>query len=355
MRRFLIAGLGALFLLTAPAAHAQAPPGFVGMTSEEVFAGSPGFQARTLATQRESGVELLRQKFDWAEIERRRGRFELASYDVFVLAAARRGIAVLPILFNSPRFYARQHGDAFCPPRRSARMASFARVLVRRYGPGGSLWRRHPRVPELPITSWQIWNEPNLRVYWCGRPRARAYARMLRIVGESIERVDRKAEIVTAGLPASELKGTIPLPRYIRQLYRAGAKSAFTTLAINSYARNRGELAELLRGTRRQMNARGDRAKIWVTELGWADRGPRHRFVVGSRGQARRITTSYAFIRRHWRPLGLRGVVYYSWRDRRPYPPKYKDLWGLHTGLLRLDGSPKPAYSAFRRAISPFR
>lgn len=344
-------------LLLAPAsvAHAQVPAGFVGMTSEDVFAGSSGYRSRTLATQRESGVELLRQKFDWATIERRPRRFELGSYDVFVLAAARHGMEVLPILFNAPRFYARQHGDAFCPPRRLARMASFARVLVRRYGPGGSLWRRHPGVPELPIRSWQIWNEPNLRVYWCGRPNARAYTRMLRAVGESIEQVDPSAEIVTAGLPASELNGTIPLPRYIRQLYRAGAKRWFTTLAINSYARNRSELAQLLAGTRRQINARGDHAGIWVTELGWGDHGPRHRFIVGSRGQARRITSSFAYLRRHWRPLGLRGVVYYSWRDSRPYPPKYKDLWGLHTGLLRLDGSPKPAYYAFREAVRPFR
>ena len=355
MRRLLIAGLAVLLLAPASAVHAQAPPGFVGMTAEDVFAGSSGYRARTLATQRESGVELLRQKFDWATIERRRGRYGLRSYDVFVLAAARHGIRVLPILFNAPRFYTRRHGDAACPPRRVARMASFAEVLVRRYGPGGSLWRRHPGVPELPITSWQIWNEPNLRVYWCGRPRASAYARMLRVVGASIEQLDPGAEIVTAGLPASELTGTIPLPRYIRQLYRAGARGSFTTLAINSYARNRAELAELLGATRRELSARGDRARIWVTELGWGDRGPRHRFIVGSRGQARRITTSYAYIRRHWQSLGLRGVVYYSWRDSRPYPPKYKDLWGLHTGLLRRDGSPKPAYDAFRRAVSPFR
>jgi hypothetical protein len=354
--RLVIAGLVLLLMAPASGAHARAPAGFVGMTSEDVLAGSPSYRAQTLATQRGSGVELIRQKFDWAIIESSPRRYNFSWYDGFVLAAASHGIRVLPVLFNAPGFYARRRGNAFCPPRRMARMARFARALVRRYGPRGSLWRQNPGVRKLPIRSWQIWNEPNLRVYWCGRPRARAYARMLRIVGRSIRRVSRRAEIVTAGLPASKLTGTVPLRRYIRQLYRAGAKRWFTTLAINSYARNHRDLGRLLRGTRRLMNARRDRrARIWVTELGWGDRGPRHRFIVGSRGQARRITRSFAYLHRHWRRLRLRGVVYYSWRDAPPYPPSYKDMWGLHTGLLRLDGSPKPAYRAFRRAARVFR
>jgi hypothetical protein len=352
VHRLAVVGLAVLLLAFASAAHARPPAGFVGMTSEDVLAGSPGYRDQMLANQHASGVRLLRQKFDWAIIESSPRHYDLGWYDGFVLAAARHGIRVLPVLFNAPSFYAQRRGNAFCPPRRLASMGRFARALARRYGPRGSLWRQNPGVRRVPIRSWQIWNEPNLRVYWCGRPHARGYARMLRVVGKSIRRVRRHAEIVTAGLPASELKGTIPLPRYIRRLYRAGAKRWFTTLAINSYARNRRDLGRLLGGTRRLMNRRGDRrARIWVTELGWGDHGPRHRFVVGSRGQARRIRSSFRYVHRNWRRLRLRGVVYYSWRDSAPYPPSYKDMWGLHTGLLRLDGSAKPAYRAFRSAV----
>jgi hypothetical protein len=104
------------------------------------------------------------------------------------------------------------------------------------------------------------------------------------------------------------------------------------------------------------MNRRGDRrGRIWITELGWGDRGLRHRFIVGARGQARRISKSLALIRKQRRRLGLRGFVYYSWRDSAPYPPKYKDMWGLHTGLLRRNGSPKRAYRAFGRQARAFR
>jgi hypothetical protein len=39
---------------------------------------------------------------------------------------------------------------------------------------------------------------------------------MLRVVGRAIKRVDRRAEIVTAGLPPSKLRSAVPLDRYER-------------------------------------------------------------------------------------------------------------------------------------------
>jgi hypothetical protein len=101
------------------------------------------------------------------------------------------------------------------------------------------------------------------------------------------------------------------------------------------------------------MNRRRDRrARIWITEMGWGDVGPAHRFIVGPVGQATRIKSSFALVSRLRRKLRLRGLVYYSWRDARPYPPLYKDAWGLHTGLLDVNGNPKPAFGTFSRAAA---
>jgi Glycosyl hydrolase catalytic core len=135
-------------------------------------------------------------------------------------------------------------------------------------------------------------------------------------------------------------------------MYGAGGAKAFDTMAINSYARNASGLKKLIDRVRKLMNKRGDRrAKIWITELAWCDDGPKHRFCVGRKKQARNISQSLALIdeaRRRWR---LRGFVYYTWRDGRPYPPEYKNMWGLHTGLLTLGNQRKPAYDAFARGV----
>jgi hypothetical protein len=341
----------------ASSAGAALPKGFVGLTSEDVFARPGDYREQNLSRQASAGVRLLRQTFDWSSIERTRGNYDLSYYDDYVAATADHGIRVLPILFNAPNFYlGRTAGRAACPPRSNAPFSAFARTLVRRYGPKGTLWRERPNVRKLPITAWQIWNEPNLEVYWCGKTNAKRYVAMLRTVGKAIKKVHRRAEIVTAGLPNSKLSSAVPLTRFIRQMYRAGARRAFDSLAINSYAKDQRELGSLLTSIRRLMNSRGDRGgRIWITEIGWGDQGLRHRFIVGARGQASRITKSFALIRKQRRRLRLRGVVYFSWRDQEPYAPHFKNLWGLHTGLLDNDGTPKRAFVAFERAVRRLR
>src|SRR4051794_18898497 len=306
--------------------------------------------------QRSLGIGITRQTFDWSQIEVKRGHYYLRAYDDYVANLANHGIRVLPVLFNPPRFRRRSHGRSTCPPRSNKTMARFARVLVRRYGPRGSLWKTHPSVRKIPIRSWQIWGEASLPIYWCGKPSAKRYVKLLKTVGRAIKRSDRHAEIVSAGLPNSFLRSAVRLTKYLKQMYRAKAKRYFNTLAINSYAKNTRELSRLLRSVRRLMNRYHDRrAKIWITEIGWGDKGPKHRFIVGAKGQASRITRSLSYIARARRRLRLRGFVYFTWRDAKPYPPLYKDMWGLHTGLLTRSGSHKPAYAAFDRAVGRLR
>jgi hypothetical protein len=66
----------------------------------------------------------------------------------------------------------------------------FAKALVRGYGRRGTLWKQRRGLPRNPIVAGQIWNEPNLGIYWCNRPNARGYVAMLRRVGRAIKRVD---------------------------------------------------------------------------------------------------------------------------------------------------------------------
>jgi hypothetical protein len=341
----------------APAAEARVARDFIGITAEDVFAGGSAYRASSVRQQRSLRIGMTRQTFDWASIERSPGSYSFGTYDNYVATLASQGMEVLPILFNPPG-HQRRGGGRTCQPRSNAAMARFARAVARRYGPRGSLWRERPGVRKVPIRSYQIWNEPPLMgLYWCGSKRraARRYVSMLKTVGRAIKRVDRRAEIVTAGLPPSKLRRAIRLTTFIRQMYRAGARRYFDTMAINSYARNSRELSRLLRSIRRLMNRYRDRrARIWVTEMGWGDRGPRNRFIVGARGQASRISSSLRYIRRARRRLRLRGFVYFSWRDGRPYPPFFKDLWGLHTGLLTVGGSRKRAYASFQRAARRF-
>lgn len=358
MRRTFPISLCLVLALALPAtAGAAVPADFAGISSDDTFAGYPPYREANLAAQRRAGVRLLRQTFDWAKIEYQPGAYDWSIHDNVVLTAARNGILVLPLLFNPPAWHSSQPASGAVPgtypPRNPASMAAFAAAAVARYGPLGSLWRENPTVRALPIRAWQVWNEPTLPAYWGGRPDALAYVQLLKAVSGAVKRGDPGAEVVTGGLPPSSLPGAVPILRYVKQMYRVGAKRYFDTLAVNGYARSAAELGRLLNTVRGAMDrGRDRRADIWITELGWCDNGPVHRLCVGQRNQARLIRSSIALIRRNRARLRIRGFVYFSWRDGAPYGPDFRDAWGLHTGLLQVDGRPKPAFAEFSRAVA---
>lgn len=371
-RRVAIAAAGSLALALAAVALAQPDAGpaptrggiagppprdFFGTVSEDAFAGSERYRRDTVARQALAGVGILRQRVDWAEIERRPGRYDLGRLDAFVADLAARRLELLPVLIGSPRFRSTRpasggRDDAFYPPRDPAALGRFAAVLVRRYGPDGSLWRERPRLARVPVRSWQVWNEPNLPIYWPSGPDPAAYVRLLRATGAAVRRLDPGAEIVTAGLPQSRLG--IPFERYLRGMYGAGVRGAFDTLAIHPFSRDERAALAAVEQARTLMDRNDDRSGIWITELGWASGGPKSPFTVDENRQAQLITRALRALATRRESLGLRGVVYFNWRDL-PIAPGGEDYFGLHAGLVDRQNRGKPALGAFERATAAAR
>ncbi len=325
----------------------------VGLVSEDAFAAQGKDRLDILRRQRSAGFRLIRQTFDWSAIERERGEFDFGYHDDFVADAATADLEILPILFNPPAFHSpggeRRPGEDTPPPKRLEAMERFAQALVRRYGPDGSLWKERADVPRRPIRSWQVWNEPNVPAYWGGDPSAPEYARMLRRVGAAIEAADPEAEIVSGGIPDS--RQGVSFERYVRRLDAAGGLKDLDTLAIHPYARTADGMLTAVTGARRLLTELGHpETALRVTEFGWATEGPSSPFTVGVQLQGDNIRAVIAELGRRAPELGLRSAIYFNWRDAPPYAGS-RDFWGLHTGLLRRDGTAKPALVTFTEAI----
>ena len=357
--RALLATVFLLALALTATASAAPPAGFVGMTADDVYGNGGTYREKALNMQQAAGVQTIRINFNWATVEIAPNVLDFSLYDHYVLDAARHNITLLPVLFNAPDFYsskpARRAKRGFYPPRDNADMARFAQRAVERYGPNGSLWAKNPTVPKHAITSWQIWNEPNLYVYWNPKSNAQQYLGMLQTVGAGIKAVDPTAEIVTAGMPDSFLKTAIRLKPYLKALYKNGGTNAFDTVAINSYAVSPKSLGKLMTKTRKLLNRLGGRSdKLWISEVGWCDKGykPGHRFCVGTKRQTKYTRQALSLIKKKRKAWKLRGFVWFSWRDGRPYTSR--DFWGNHTGLLTIPGKKKPAYKAFVKGVKRF-
>ena len=183
-----------------------------------------------------AGARVLRQSFSWSIIEREPGRYDFSLYDHFVANAARAGLGVLPILIDPPPFRSSRPATGarrgIYPPASNAEFAAFAQLLVRRYGPDGGFWRANPQLPQMPIRSWEVWNEPNLPQFWAAGPDPAAYAVMLKTVYAAIKAVDPGSRVISAGIDQQQpghRARAVPARHVPRRARRtASTRSGFT-------------------------------------------------------------------------------------------------------------------------------
>ena len=323
----------------------------VGIYSEELETAGWA-DAATADVQAHVGI--VRQPFYWSRIETSSGHLDFSVYDHVVAAAAKARLRLLPVIMNPPAWRstapARGGSRGMYPPRDPAAMAALATALVQRYGPGGSFWAAHRSLTPMPIKSWQVWNEPNIPAFWASGPDPAAYALLLRTVSAAIHGADPTAEVVAAGLPPFE--GGYTINEFLDGMYAAGARGTYDTMAIHPYAPTAAGVLSVLQGARDELDRLGDPGRpLWATEFGWATGGPRTTITVSESGQATVIHDTLALLQGSRDELGLRGYIMFRLRDV-PTNAGQADIWPLHAGLLRRDGTAKPGLAAFRDAAT---
>jgi hypothetical protein len=112
------------------------------------------------------GVSWVRMDFPWSEIESTRGEFNMRGSDAAVRALGSRGIGVLGIIDYAPAWANGGNGQMY-PPTSATDFATYAAFLVRHFAPMG-------------VHTWEIWNEPNLKVYWATGADPGRYTQLLK-------------------------------------------------------------------------------------------------------------------------------------------------------------------------------
>jgi hypothetical protein len=340
VRAFVTAVAGLLLLAAAPAS-AKVPRDWLGVVADGPMTESPAAVAGEWALLGDSGAGHVRTSFYWPHAQPAGpATTDFAATDAVVLAAAREGLGVLPVVQGTPPWAGSRPTSP--PPR--ADLDRYLKALVARYGPSGTLWSEHPQVSRHPIRHWQIWNEPNLTQYWSRQPFARSFVRMLHAARRALREADGGARVVLAGLPNRSWTA-------LRSIYRAGGREAFDAVALHPYTGKAGHVVKLVRLARRQMaRFRDARKPIWITELSWpATKGTRRRtgFETSNAGQAQRLRRALHLLAAERRELRIRRVYWYTWLSVEAGPNAFG--W---SGLRRVrDGRTvdAPALRVFKR------
>ena len=211
----------------------------------------------------QTSASWLRVLVDWSKIEPTQGQYDWAYLDNIVNYATSHGLRVLGVLAYTPT-WARPQGPGMLfwtvPPKNPGDFANFATAAVRRYGDR--------------IQNWEIWNEPNLPLFFgFTDKKAERYAELLKAVYPAIKGAQPGATVVAGGL--SRIGGRDSPPGFLQQMYDAGAGPFFDAANAHPYVFPGGLAADSKNGwsdvgrMRDVMVAHGDAGKkIWMTEIG---------------------------------------------------------------------------------------
>jgi hypothetical protein len=273
------------------------------------------------------GVRWLRFDAAWSEIEVSPGTYQWGDVDRVLAAARARGLSVVLILGSSATWARPAGAEWNYGPNtddQRAGFASFAAAAARRY--------------QGQAAAFEIWNEPNLPGSWAPSPDPDAYLRLLTAAYQAIHAADPGARVLTGGTGGG-LTGIDTITWYQR-LYAAGLHSVCDGVAIHPYpdapVADSGEMGKAKR-IRTIMDGAGDTAKLlWGTETGAPTGGQPS---VDEPHQSTLVGQLYDL----WSAVPRTGpLLYYTLTDFGG-----ADREG-HFGLLRADGTAKPAYDALR-------
>jgi hypothetical protein len=274
----------------------------------------------------------IRSDLGWKYLEPAPGRWRFRLFDPVVTDARAAGLRFLAVLHTVPGWANRDAGD-YAPPDDTALENRYCYRTARHYIPFG-------------VTDYEIGNEVNLFHPGWPAPDGAAYTRMF--LAPCASGVRRAARELGAGVsvlfgalaPDGGSGGTDPIA-FLARAYAAGARGRFDALAWHPYTS--ADAPE----TAPQMNAAPERLarimaragdggkKVWATEYGQATGGPA---AVSEQDQS----TLVAQALRVWYTKPFAGPLFwYSARDTGTSPTDREQ----HFGLLRYDGSAKPAYA----------
>lgn len=297
----------------------------------------------------DGGVKTLRFLVSWRSIEPERNGYDWSGVDPIVAGAQAEGIRLLPMVYGVPRWLAADENLApLADADARAAWQGFLKVLAARYGPGGSFFAGGP---ETPIRRWQIWNEPNFDYYWKPPQSPKSYGRLVKLSAAALREVDPRAKIVLAGVAA--VREGVPWAGFMRELLAVPRiERSFDFVGFHPYSHDVADLRGQIERMRRLLIRSGAaKARLAITEIGWASDGDRSRpLVVGARQQAALLRRSFGLLAEPGHGWRISDVQWYAWQDTAAV--EVGCSFCEHAGLFDMAGRPKPAWDAFRRAVS---
>lgn len=309
----------------------------IGLADSQLYFLSEADINRQLDEMLGLGVQNVRIQMPWAGIEPAQGVYDWSQVDRVVNAANARNMGVLGVLNATPPWAATPNTPPYAgAPISTSAYANFTSQVAQRYAG--------------KVSAYEVWNEPNIGMFWAPEPDPVAYTNLLKAAYASIKAADPNATVVGGVLTSTLDFGSFAMNpvRYVDEMYAAGAQGYFDALSFHpyQYSTKFSEGLDLQESPLNQLNAirnlmvaNGDAAKlIWATEYGLPTN------VVTEQQQADYISD----ILNAWKNVAYGGPLFvYSTRDLQTGGTNPEDNFGV----FRTDWTAKLAAEVIKQAI----
>lgn len=285
----------------------------------------------------DAGVRSARIQINWQDIERSPDTFDWHYTDSQLLPLANHGYEITAVLTLPPEFR-RASPDGLTPADLYLQWnhpdngwGNWVFEVAQRYGD--------------QIDNYEIWNEPDLDIYWNGT--AADYAELLRSAYQAIAEADPDSTVVMGGMALREDPNFLPdVIDYIYNDEQGEPQNYFfDVVAIHVYSET-DLMYDEIANVRTLLNQYGmGNKRVWVTETNVPIWGEASGPAEWESGYADLEEASWFIIEAlaTARSAGVRRVMIYRFNDVGE-PIAY--------GLLRADQSERPSYTAYQTAAT---
>jgi hypothetical protein len=292
-------------------------------------------QDAELADLQSIGTEWLRTTLFWRAVQPvDADHFDWSVADAIVADASRHHIKLIWQVTGAPLWAVpgSVQGQTYEFPPDPTLYATFVEDAVARYAP-------------LGVTAYELGNSPNLVNDSNPNPDPAFYTSLLCDTYPAVKSVASGVTVLTGGVGGTrDSNGNYSASHWVAALYADGAKGCFDAVAMHPYTYPQLPPDDGTRSWSQMLTARqtmvdnGDGAKqIWATEYGAPTNGTDG---VTEAEQAQMLDVAY----RLWSTYSWTGpFCWFQYKDKGTDPTDHSDWFGL----LRYDGSHKPAYATY--------
>jgi hypothetical protein len=328
--------LALLWTACGAAGAAPAPISTFGVNANVLRPGASTDAARRASADqiRAAGLDAVRLDVLWNDAQPVAGApLGLGAYDVVVADLARRGLRIDPVLAYSAVWASSLSAPVpaqtriKAPPAVPEAYASFASRVVRRYGRRGGFWAANPDVPYTPMTTFEVWNEPNSVPSWHPGPDPAGYAALLRATATAIHAADAQATVVVGGLVTQDSRpGTIDGPAFLGAMVAADPDigRSFDAVGLHAYGSTAATTVDNVVELRAAMRRLGLGQPIALTEWGAPTSGAG---AITEAARAALLSTTTTLLAGS--DCGLLSIVPYAWQTDRVDPADREDWFGI--------------------------